>query len=234
MPEQLQTSRLYNTAHELSRFPSVRIVGSLARNAYLAQTLTDIREDGTPRNINVLDLVENNYVTYGNSDQTYRGVPISTQFDRWVRHESDGVFLTHPNYPEKYRYEVESPEEVFQPVAVDIAGGKITTLAPEVIEKLNSFMGIDRTKDMKGRQDFSDWLDGHGRRVDPDLLRVFDNFEDTVRNDLGKSRKQRLQRLYHDRVPARLRGRIKITDRVPALSVLPVTKHSPYNPPDTK
>lgn len=227
--------RLYEVAHEISRNPHTRITGSLARSAIMAHPLMDdTRADGTPRNVNVLNTVPHNWQRYGSSNQTYHGVDISTQFDRWIRWGEDGsVMLTHPSNVATTSVEIENPEEVFQPFAVKVGRFTIQTLAPEVLGKVTTMMQITRPKDMEPFSVYQDYLSGQTPVIDQRLLKPFDDFAAlVVEQNQAMRRRILMQRAYQKFVPTRLRDAVKISHRLPGFSVMPPMKVEPYQLPE--
>lgn len=212
----------YSDAHELSKQPDVRILGSLARASIMQLDLPEVSDQGVRRNINAFHMSPGNYLRYGSTHVSFGSSTVSTRYDQWIRTDEQETRLTFPVDPEVY-VAVPYAEEVFQRHEITLGSVAIATVLPEVMTRMNELMLVKRPKDKKNFAVYEQYLQSHHVNpvLDPSLLDPFDEFAEQLRTQRLYRLKGVLMYAYHRTVSHEKRTIIDISRRLRGISPIP-------------
>lgn|GEM_PF-4344100 len=197
-------------SEELTRKDSsIRIVGSLARHSIMGLHLPEFHDDGSRRDIDYFTLSEDNKKLP--VEQEVSGVRLDGDFNRWIQTEANGTYLVHPHKP-TLAVELPHAEEVFAPYTVDHEDARITTIAPEVLDRLHYLKGRLRPKDRESAVKYHNYLTSLGASaLDPELLEPFEEFGRQLHQNRALSVRSVIRNGYYRALPEKTRKKVKIS-----------------------
>lgn len=165
---------LAKTAEQLTvENPSLVVAGSLGRAATMGVVVADIKPSGERRDIDVLRLGERSQEL----PSPVNGFKVDSVFERWIRFESNGVWLVFP-YDENLAIEVPYADDVFAPRETEIDGSMIRVPPAQTLGAISTMQYCQRPKDKESMYVYSQYLSSQNvptsyRRHSCSLLTIF-------------------------------------------------------------
>lgn len=192
------------------QYPTLQVIGSLARAAYMGLEFDELRPSGVRRDVDALRMGPRDEAIPESED-----VDLDLLFENWIRPEANGTYLVFPHDP-KLAVEVPFADEVFAPQEVQIQGSAIRAPRPETLGAISTMQYIQRPKDKKAMAVYDGYLASldDSSRLSPSLLKPFDDFRNELAKRKSYIRRSYARNAYHVVVPEKYRKKLDLGEKV--------------------